>query len=180
MHIFISGIQSFWFFKSSQMFFSSFTILSIFHMEFFKASIVYNTGKLCIVSTSHSLHVVAFLQCIACTSPSWCVSQASVPPLHCPHWTLLPFPGSAKCSNRRLSCIRKLICVFVISRPLHVLILWFEDYFMHIYAFTTAKSTRNHTTKTSTTFWLTTGGVLHPQLISPININLICGIHRYI
>ena len=91
-----------------------------------------------------------------------------------------PFPGSAKCSNRRLSCILKLICVLVISRPLHVLILWFEDYFMHIYAFTTAKSTRNHTTKTSTTFWLTTGGVLHPQLISPININLICGIHRYI
>ena len=55
-----------------------------------------------------------------------------------------PFPGSAKCSNRRLSCIRKLICVLVISRPLHVLILWFEDYFMQIYAFTTAKSTRNH------------------------------------
>lgn len=46
--------------------------------------------------------------------------------------------------NCRMSCILKLICVLVISRPLHVLILWFEDYFMQIYAFTTAKSTRNH------------------------------------
>ena len=69
------------------MFFSSFTILSIFHMEFFKASSVYTQENFALFP----LHVVAFLQCIACTSPSWCVSQASVPPLHCPHWTLLSF-----------------------------------------------------------------------------------------
>ena len=79
MHIFISGVQSFWFFKSSKMFFSFQSIQCLY------------TGKLCIVYTAHSLHGVAFLQCIACTSPSWCVSQASVPPLHCPHWTLLSF-----------------------------------------------------------------------------------------
>ena len=130
------------------MFFSSFTILSIFHMEFFKASSVYTQENFALFP----LHVVAFLQCIACTSPSWCVSQASVPPFTVHIGPCFPFPGSAKCSNLRLSCIRKLICVLVISRPLHVLILWFEDYFMQIYAFTTAKSTRNHTTKTSTTF----------------------------
>ena len=148
-------------------------------MEFFKASIVYTQENFALFQLH--IHFMSLL---------FCSALLALPPLGvfhrpvCHPFTVhigpcFPFPGSAKCSNRRLSCIRKLICVLVISRPLHVLILWFEDYFMHIYAFTTAKSTRNHN-KNFHHFFITTGGVLHPQLISLININLICGIHRYI
>ena len=143
-------------------------------MEFFKASIVYTQENFALFQLH--IHFMSLL---------FCSALLALPPLGvfhrpvCHPFTVhigpcFPFPGSAKCSNRRLSCIRKLICVLVISRPLHVLILWFEDYFMQIYAFTTAKSTR------LPPFFITTGGVLRPQLISPININLICGIHRYI
>ena len=114
-------------------------------MEFLKASI--------------SIHRKT-LHCLHCTFTSWRRFSA----VHCLHFPLLVcFTGQCATPslstldlaflfldprnvpiNCRLSCIRKLSCVLVISRPLLVLILWFVDSFMQIYAFTTAKSTGNH------------------------------------